>query len=130
MSEKEHSKPANGSVSWRDLTVPNADLVRDFYCKVVGWETEPVDMGGYRDYNMKDAAGNVVAGICHARGSIKNLPPQWLMYITVDNLDRSIAKCHELGGKLLTGPNDYGGMGRYAVVQDPAKAVVALYESA
>jgi len=130
MGENEKAKPPVGSITWHDLTIHNADLVRDFYCKVVGWQTEPLDMGEYRDYSMKDAAGNSVTGICHAKGPNRDLPPHWLAYITVENLDRSIDRCRELGGKVITGPHSYGGMGRYAVIQDPAKAVVALFEYA
>jgi predicted enzyme related to lactoylglutathione lyase len=32
-------------VAWQDLTVPNAEAIRDFYAVVVGWRPEPVDMG-------------------------------------------------------------------------------------
>ncbi len=37
---------ALGLVTWRDLTVPNAELVRDFYQAVVGWGFEARVMGG------------------------------------------------------------------------------------
>ena len=30
-------KPAIGSITWRDLTVKDAEKFRDFYAKVVGW---------------------------------------------------------------------------------------------
>ena len=41
----EPKKPAVGSIVWRDLTVPNAADLREFYGKVVGWESAPHDMG-------------------------------------------------------------------------------------
>ncbi|MGB6336961.1 MAG: VOC family protein, partial [Thermoanaerobaculia bacterium] len=41
------SKPEIGKIGWTDLTVENADDVRDFYTAVVGWKPSPVDMGGY-----------------------------------------------------------------------------------
>ena len=34
MSEKQ--KPKIGSITWCDLTVTNAEVVKDFYAKVVG----------------------------------------------------------------------------------------------
>ena len=34
MNEKQ--KPKIGSITWCDLTVTNAELVKDFYAKVVG----------------------------------------------------------------------------------------------
>jgi predicted enzyme related to lactoylglutathione lyase len=48
----ENKKQAVGTVGWFDLTAENADLVRDFYQAVVGWDYEPVGMGDYNDYSM------------------------------------------------------------------------------
>ena len=45
-------RPQVGTIGWRDLTVENAESVRDFYQGVVGWETSAVDMGGYSDFNL------------------------------------------------------------------------------
>lgn len=120
-----------GTINWADLTVPNADEVRDFYSAVVGWTPVALDMGGYSDYCMNVPESNrTVAGVCHARGSNANLPAQWLVYITVEDLDRSIEACVERGGKILSGPTGMGPQGRYCVIQDPAGAAAALFESA
>lgn len=31
-----------GGIEWCDLTITNAAEVKDFYCKVVGWNTNPI----------------------------------------------------------------------------------------
>lgn len=122
-------RPEVGTISWTDLTVENAETVRDFYSRVVGWTSEPVDMGGYSDFTMNlPASGNTAAGICHRRGSSADLPAQWLIYITVEDVDKSIAACIELGGKVIAGPKTMAGYGRYCVIRDPAGAVAALFE--
>ena len=77
---------------------------------------------------MKTASGSAVAGVCHARGTNAGLPPQWLIYITVDDLDGRVQRCVELGGRVLMPPKGMGGQGRYCVIQDPAGAAAALYE--
>jgi predicted enzyme related to lactoylglutathione lyase len=120
MSEKQ----TPGSIGWRDLTVPDAKLVRDFYQAVVGWKAEEFD----GDFNMLSSSGEVVAGICHARGVNADVPPQWLIYIIVPDVAAAVKKCLELGGKVVTGPRKSGG-GDFAVIQDPAGAVCALYHS-
>jgi len=120
--------PRLGTISWQDLTVDDAEQVRDFYEAVAGWKAEPLSMGSYSDFVMSDADGTSVAGICHARGGNADLPPMWLIYITVDDLDHSIAECQRLGGSLLAPPRSYGG-GRYCVIKDPAGAVCALYQA-
>jgi predicted enzyme related to lactoylglutathione lyase len=117
-----------GAICWRDLTVADAGQVRDFYQSVVGWESALVDMGGYSDYSMiARGSGEAVAGICHARGENADLPPQWLVYITVEDLDRSVEKCLALGGQVVAGPRALG-EGRFCVIRDPAGAVCALYQ--
>ena len=84
--------PRPGTITWTDLTVENAEGLRDFYQSVTGWAPEPVSIAGYSDFVMNDADGEPAAGICHARGGNAHLPPQWLVYITVDDLDQSIAE--------------------------------------
>lgn len=116
-----------GSIGWRDLTVENATEVRDFYEQVVGWDSSDHDMGGYSDYNMlAPGDGQCFAGICHARGSNADLPAQWLIYIIVEDVDQSAARCREQGGEVLVEPRAMGG-GRFCVIKDPAGAVCALY---
>ena len=58
MSTNDGPKP--GTISWTDLTVENAEEVRDFYQEVVGWDAHPVDMGQYTDFGM--AAPGPMAG--------------------------------------------------------------------
>jgi len=121
--------PGVGDIAWRDLTVDNAETIRDFYEQVVGWKTEPVDMGGYSDYCMLEPGnGETVAGICHARGSNADLPPQWLMYVIVADVDAGAAKCVEHGGEVVVAPRASGD-GRVCVVRDPAGAMLALYQT-
>jgi predicted enzyme related to lactoylglutathione lyase len=116
-----------GTVCWTDLTVADAEGVADFYRKVVGWTSTPFDMGGYRDYCMNTPeSGKTVAGICHARGVNSDLPPAWLIYIVVADVDASAAACKRLGGEVLAGPREMGGQGRFCVIRDPAGAVAAL----
>lgn len=123
------SKPEVGTVTWFDLTVDNADEVKDFYSKVVGWKSNPVNMNGYSDYYMNKPGDNeTVTGICHAKGVNSNLPPQWLIYITVESVDDRAIKCEESGGKIIEGPKEMSGYGRMCVIEDPAGAVCALFE--
>ncbi len=121
--------PEIGTFGWADLTVPNAEEVRDFYQAVAGWQPQALDMGGYSDFVMNAPSGKGVAGVCHARGTNVGIPPQWLLYITVEDLDQSIARCTELGGKVIVGPKGAGGTARYCVIQDPAGAVASLYQA-
>src|SRR5260221_10211370 len=107
-----------GTISWQDLTVEDAEGVRDFYEAVAGWTPEPLSMGAYSDFVM-NADGTPVAGICHARAGNAGLPPVWLIYITVDDLDHSLEESERLGGSLLRPPRSYGGR-RHRRIKKPA----------
>jgi predicted enzyme related to lactoylglutathione lyase len=111
------------------LTVENAHQIRDFYAKVVGWKVHPVPMGDYDDYCMIPRDSDTpVAGICHARGKNAGLPPKWLIYITVDNLDEAVKACIDGGGKIITEPTKMEDGARFCAIEDPAGAAVSLYE--
>lgn len=127
MSDQDRPEP--GAIAWTDLTIGDAEAIKEFYQQVVGWRPSPVSMGDYDDFNMTaPGSGQAVAGVCHARGSNADLPPCWLIYIVVEDLDSSLARCTDLGGRVVLSPKGLGGHGRYAVIEDPAGAVSALFE--
>ena len=122
--------PKMGSIGWMDLTVSNASEVRDFYCAVAGWRPHPVAMGDYEDFAMMpDGAAQPVGGICHARGENEGLPPVWLIYIVVPDIDAALAEVSARGGAVVRPAQSMGGA-RYAVISDPAGAVCSLYQPA
>lgn len=115
----------SGRIGWIDLTVPAADAARDFYAAVVGWTAEPLSMGEYDDYVMRPAGGgDPVAGICHARGVNAGQPAQWMIYITVDDMQAALDRVKAHGGEVLRAPGEKQPM---AVIRDPAGAVCALW---
>ena len=126
--KEEEEKLETGSIIWTDLTIGNAEKVKDFYSGVIGWKSEPVSMGEYNDFSMNSPeTGRTIAGICHSRGVNADLPPQWLIYFAVKDVDESAALCIKNGGKVIAAPRDMGKIGRYCVIQDPAGAVAALF---
>jgi predicted enzyme related to lactoylglutathione lyase len=117
-----------GTISWIDLSVAQADLIRDFYAQVVGWRAESVNMGEYDDYNMlPDDAEHPAAGICHARGVNADLPAMWIIYISVNDLDAAIDQIRVLGGEVLDERRQPDGAG-LCIFRDPAGAVAAVYK--
>ena len=53
------------------------------------------------------------------------VPPDWMIYISVDDVDASVAKAQELGGRYRRA-FDVMDAGRMAVIQDPTGAVFCL----
>ena len=121
-------KPKSGTIGWIDLTVDDAGGGRDFYKAGAGWDSAGVDMGDYSDFMMLPPGGGPGAGVCHAPGGNAGLPPAWLIYIVVDDLDKSIGEVEKGGGKVVSGPKNMG-TARYCVIRDPAGAHAALYQA-
>ncbi len=123
-----------GEIRWCDLTVENAEQLRDFYQAVVGWESSEVPMGDYADFCMlptsSDGAkpGEPVAGICHARGDNESMPAGWLIYITVADMEQSAAACVRNGGTLIGQIREMGSYGRMCLIRDPSGATAALIQ--
>lgn len=118
-----------GKIGWVDLTVPNADEVRDFYRDVAGWTVSEVPMGGYADYCMHPGEGSdPVAGVCHAKGVNADIPPGWMIYITVPDVAESVRLCIEKGGQVIRAPKK-AGSGAMAIIRDPSGSVAGLYQS-
>lgn len=118
--------PSPGKLGWIDLTVEDAAPLRDFYCEVLGWTAEPLDLGGYADFVMRAADGSATAGVCHARGPNEHLNPglgqrpSWMPYFQVANLSAAMEACTASGGRVLHGPTGEEGGDRIVVMADPA----------
>lgn len=119
-----------GAIISTDLTVPNAEAVRDFYKQVIGWDSEEMPMQDgdtkYADYVMKNVDGGWVGGVCHARGVNLGLPAQWLVYINVADIEASVQRCVALGGRLAKESRGEDGKLYYAVIQDPTGTYLGL----
>jgi predicted enzyme related to lactoylglutathione lyase len=59
----------------------------------------------------------------------QGIPAHWLSYVSVTDVDESVAKAKAEGATLLKEPFDVMTVGRMAVVQDPTGAVFALWQA-
>ncbi len=116
-----------GMIASVDLTVSDADRIRDFYQSVIGWKYMPLDMGNYADYIMTTTDDQPTSGICHKRGSNAALPSVWMVYFIVADMSTGLQAVERLGGTVLVRPAQAEGS-RYGVIQDPSGAICALYE--
>lgn len=112
---------------WLDLTVENAEPLKEFYAAVLGMTTEGVDMGGYEDYMLYGPNQETAVGVCHARGSNGKIPPVWMPMVVVADLDKSIETCLALGGKHVSEISSYG-EGRFTHITDPQGITLALWQ--
>ncbi len=114
-----------GSIIWKSLIVKDASALAEFYSQVVGWRTSLHDMETYHDFNVMALNGEVVTGICHARGSNAGVPGQWLLYVLVEDLEECLRTSAMHGGTVVHGPRMLG-HSKMAVIQDPDGAILGL----
>ena len=121
------SLPMNGTFAWYDLMTPDPAASKKFYTSVAGWGTQPFD----KQYEMWTASGQPIGGIApiNAEQRAAGIPPHWLAYVNVDDVDASANKVRSLGGNVMHGPEDIPNVGRYAIIQDPQGAVLAIFRS-
>jgi len=127
---REASQIREGRISWLNLTVFNAPATRDFYREVIDWTVQEVEMEDatehYVDFNMATGNGNPSAGICHARGVNVGLPPFWMIHLSVGDIDESVRRVREEGGKIINTKQNDDGQYRSVVVEDPVGVFFAL----
>lgn len=120
-----------GRFVWRDLMTSDPAKAEAFYSRLFGWTVKPVDMekGTYRMLrNGEQEFGGVVDINEVAPG--QGIPPHWVSYLDVPNVDEAAAKLTELGGQVHLPPTDIPGVGRFAVAADPTGAVFQPFQDA
>jgi len=121
-----------GTFSWAELVTDDVDAAKSFYGSVFGWSSETYGeaAGAYTESKLGDRS---VAGII-ARPPMMpaEVPNSWVVYFSVTDTDKAVARVGELGGGTRVPPMDIE-PGRFAVVTDPAGAsfsVITMKEAA
>jgi predicted enzyme related to lactoylglutathione lyase len=116
--------PVGGPV-WVDLMTSDTAGARDFYGRLLGWEAEDPnpDFGGYFNFT-KDGAR--VAGCMGAME--EGLPDVWSVYLSTDDIARTVADARTHGGQVFVEPMPVGDLGTMAVLLDAAGATIGVWQ--
>jgi uncharacterized protein len=128
----EQTLPATGTFCWTELMTRDVEKAKKFYSSLIGWKIEGMDMGGFTYHLLQTpGTGEQVGGMMQMEGpKFEGVPPHWMPYIAVDDIDGSAKKAVDLGGKIKVPPTDIPNIGRFCVLEDPTGAVISLYKSA
>jgi len=125
MSERTSYAP--GTPCWIDLGTPDQDAAAEFYGSLFGWSVEADEnaeqTGGYR-VAMLD--GKAIGGVM--RLMEEGQPPAWSSYVSVEDVDATVAKAREAGGSVVVEPMSVLDYGRMAFLADPTGAVIGLWQ--
>jgi predicted enzyme related to lactoylglutathione lyase len=112
-----------GRFVWRDLMAKDVGAAKKFYGDLFGWRFEDTKRGG-RPYVLARSGTTLVAGIVDIRAT-PEAGPQWISYMEVADVDKSVAQVRADGGKIFIEPRDLPAA-RVAVVADPQGAPLGL----
>ncbi len=120
--------PEHGTFWWNELATNDPNRCKTFYGEVVGWTSKSMEMpGGAGTYTVWVSGDKDVGGMLKMDGAQwQGVPPHWMSYIAVSDVDSAVAKVEPAGGKVMVPPFDIEGVGRIAVVADPTGASIAL----
>lgn len=123
-------KHTPGSPCWFELSTSDQNAAKTFYSNLFGWEIADNPMGPDMVYTIFKLGGQDAAACCTLQPEQKamGVPPNWAVYIAVENADATVAKITNAGGKVVMAPFDVMDLGRMAVVSDPAGAVFCLWQ--
>lgn len=112
----------HGAPSWISHNGPDPAAARKFYEEVLDWQVA--------DLPMQD--GSSYPGIMVGQAPVGGFAPQpetegrWLVYITVEDVDRHFAAALKAGATSVSAPADVPGVGRIGTLKDPFGAVIAF----
>ncbi len=112
---------------WHDVMTTDIVAAARFYSEVVGWRTADSAMPG-PTYTLLFDGDVTVGGIMAIPEENRGMPPVWMGYIGVSDVDDYARKVVTLGGKIWKGPQDIAGVGRFAVAADPHGAGFILFK--
>lgn len=115
----------HGSFGWHQLLTTAPRQAVAFYEALLGWRAESGGLEGVEQHLMFNG-DQPVASILGVPDDVEGAMPHWHPHLAVDDVDRRVALAVELGGRVVVEPADIEGLGRLAVIQDPAGAVLTL----
>lgn len=121
--------PKTGEFCWNELLTTDIKKAKEFYSSLFGWEYDEHDVG-HGTYTMIKGGDNGAGGMMQIPADKKaQIPPHWMTYIYVENLDESLQKAQDLGASVKMPITPVSDFGRFAVIADPTGAPIALWQS-
>ena len=125
-----------GKIIWHDLVTHTPEASKRFYRELFGWtfEDQGVDFGFGRtvNYTLIRNRGQLIGGMVDATRLGKPDPgslSQWVVAMSVDDIDVAVNAVKANGGRVLTPPTDVAERGTIALVEDDQGAFLSLLQT-
>jgi uncharacterized protein len=120
---------SHGQFCWCELMTTDPKGAVAFYSQVIGWTPQAFGPP-HEGYTVMRAGAAGVGGITAQPEEVgkAGMPPFWMGYIGVDDVESAAATLKQAGGMIHRPPGDIEGVGRFAVVADPHGAVFIIFK--
>lgn len=112
-----------GRVIWREAMTRDLEKAKGFYGELFNWSYEEMKMPT-GVYTIVKAGTKSIGGMMQS--SDEHMPSFWAGYVCVKNVDAALDAVKSGGGKVLWGPIDAEGVGRFAGFFDTEGACIAV----
>ena len=106
-----------------EVVSPDRETAQKFYSGLFDWK---LDTNNPDHYGMVDDEGHGIAG--GIGGTPEGAPGHATFYVQVKNLQETLDKAENLGGKTVMPPMDIPDMVKMALFSDPDGNVIGLVE--
>lgn len=128
MGEMKTYKP--GEFCWVELATLDPQASKEFYNKIFGWEAVDNPVGEGMVYTSLRLDGKPVGALYQMNKEMakRQIPPHWMSYVSVENVDDTLETVIENGGMVAMDPIDIFDEGRMALLMDPEGASLGLWQ--
>jgi predicted enzyme related to lactoylglutathione lyase len=120
----------DATMTWNELMTRDIDAATGFYGALFDFQFEDLPETADGSYKMLKVGDRVVGGIWSMTDEVPaEVPPHWVTYFHLDDVDAGFDRVRELGGEVLREPTD-SPYGRFAPVRDPQGATFSLIRGA
>jgi predicted enzyme related to lactoylglutathione lyase len=120
-------KNVPGALSWVEHGSKRMSVPTPFYEKVFGW-TSKKDYYPDMAYTLFMKDGEMVAGMYEMPDELKDVPPHWMPYFLIENIDETIKTAQQSGGGIKMPKAFVKGVGHFSVIADPQGAVFGVIQ--
>lgn len=125
------ARPRHGEFMWNELMTRDDSRAVEFFEKLLGWTHKDWPLGPDASagvYRLMMAGEKSVAGVMKMTEPQfpPQVPPHWMSYIAVDDVDKRWQQALVLGAEAIHPPTDIPQVGRFCIFKDPTGAAISL----
>jgi uncharacterized protein len=127
--ERPEAPPEVGEASWHELMTTDAAAAMKFYREIFGWQPgEEMDMGPMGKYYIFNRPVGMIGGMMNKLPEMAQVPPHWMIYFRVPDINAAVERIKANGGKILSGPMEVPGGDMVVNAKDPQGAAFSLHQ--